>query len=82
LKKSWVNQVEVGPFIWTVHSLDFEYLMRMSPDLARTRQEVKRFLARQGDILSFFGAARFARNALRRVWMKEAALGSSSSDFL
>lgn len=64
LKKTWVNQVVAGPFIWAANSLEIDRLMGLSPDKAKAIAEAKRFLARRHVILNFFGLARFCQERL------------------
>jgi hypothetical protein len=63
LKKTWVNYVVVGPFVWSARSLDYEHILE-SPDRASTVKKTNKFLGRQTDVLEFFGMAKFCQERL------------------
>jgi hypothetical protein len=64
LKVSWVNYAEPGPFIWAAMQPKFEFITHLSPDLKSTIKRVDRFLAKQHEVMKFFGLARFCQDRL------------------
>jgi hypothetical protein len=79
LKKSWVNNILTGPFIWAAISLEREHVLRMSPDQPSTIRGLKKLLARNDDILDFFGAAKFCQD---RLWTRLDARSKSRFRFI
>jgi hypothetical protein len=57
--------VVAGPFIWSAISLGYEDIMQLSPDRLSTVAKTKRLLARQSDLLNFFGTERFCASPTR-----------------
>jgi len=61
LKVSWVNYAVSGPFIWAAMYSKYEFITHLAPDLKSTINKVDKFLAKNDEVMEFFGLARFCQ---------------------